>query len=97
MSMFIAIGVFVVPYRLIFAHKKRKNGNAPLMDERSYQIIRNYFLGVLYLIVVISSLIILVLVGSDVQQVSVISLVFYLIATYLMIGIGFVVVALKNE
>ncbi|WP_255247507.1 hypothetical protein [Paucisalibacillus globulus] len=71
---------------------KKRRGNIPEVDERSLVLMRRYFLGVLYVVLIGSGALLLVLFGMGIQYIETGMLIVYMMILYVLIGIGAVVV-----
>lgn len=66
----------------------KRNGNVPAYDERTWSVMKNYLLIAFYVIMIISSVILLVLVGMDIERIETGWLAVYLGGIFLLLGAG---------
>ncbi|MBU3113648.1 hypothetical protein [Clostridium lacusfryxellense] len=76
---------------IFYKLNKRKNGNVPDIDERTVLNLKSYLMIVLYVVLIGSGAIVLVLYSMGVRSIETGMIAVYLIAIYLLIGVGDIV------
>lgn len=76
---------------ILFWYKKRKS-RVPLLDERTWVVMRKYLLGVLYFIFVVSGVMVGVLYFSGIETISVGAIAIYICILFIITSIGAILV-----
>ncbi|MFT8321224.1 MAG: hypothetical protein ABF649_09985 [Bacillus sp. (in: firmicutes)] len=83
-------GIFLgAIFTFLFSHwKKKKKGNIPAIDERSLVLLKRYFIGAFYIIMIGTSAVLLILFGIGIKSIETGIIIIYLCALYLLLALG---------